>query len=490
MSTDPAQVILVPPLLQAYKDDVTLWAVNAFKEKHVDLKHLKRWQKKYKIYYPWNPEYHIERLGYNRINQVYPLMIIMCKHKKDIQWAIRKALELKIKFSIKNGGHDHTGASVCDGIIINVSERNEIRLDPSHKYVSVGCGVTLGKLDLKLTENDCCWVPHGTCANVSTIGLSISAGIGALTRKYGLTIDHLIDATVVLADGSIVKANENVNQDLFWMLRGCGASTVGVVTDIRLKIHRSQSVVLYEIKYKLDQLAHILKLWDKFGPYATNDLASKILFFPQSCIDMDFHVCLKGQFEGSVSDLNDLLKDFIAIAHCVNIWTATPIDAAIFYNKGTVEPPWYFNYETLFTVDLMGDATIQALCDFASTAGPECAIVLNALGGKMAEVASDESAFPWRDAKMWIHIMSETRDQKQYAQMERDVKLVYNNLLDSGLRNSETGVGRLYSNFKDLSLTNKQYPLAYWGPNYPRIKEIKQKYDPDNVFKSLHGIPM
>ena len=486
--SNPEKAINTPPLLQEYTDDITRWCVTTFASKGISLSRLKKWKKKYPILYPWDKDYNTERIGYNRINQVYPLAIIMCSKKKDMQWALARSQQLKINFSLKNGSHDHTGASLCDGFIINVSRRDKITIHPKHKHVVIGCGVLLGELDLELADKDCSWVPHGTCANVSGLGLALSCGIGSLVRKYGLTIDHLQEATVILADGSIVKASKKENTDLLWMLKGCGACTVGIVTDIKLQIYKSQDVVLFEIKYRSDQLKTILEMWDAFGPYAENNLASKILFFPESYKETNFHVCLKGQYEGVVSDLVVLLDKFITIAHCVNIFTASPIDAAVFYNQGSANPPWFFFYETLFTVEPMNPNTIQALCDFAKTATPECSIVLNALGGKMAEVASNETAFPWRDAKLWIHIMSETRDQTKYSQMEKVVKNVYNNLLDSGLRNPETGVGRLYVNFKDLELTKEQYTLAYWGNNYARIKEIKQKYDPNNVFKNIQGV--
>jgi hypothetical protein len=485
---DPALAMISPPLLQHYNEDVIRWTIKTFHEKAVSLKQLNKWKKKYPIIYPWDTEYNIERTGYNRIIQVYPLAIIMAKTEKDIKWALKKAQELKIPFSLKNGGHDHTGASLSDGFIINVSGINEIHIDPNYEFVEIGCGVLLGQLDLELANKGCAWVPHGTCANVSALGLSLSAGIGALTRKYGLTIDHLQEATIILANGSTIKANKDENDDLFWFLRGCGASNIGIVSSLKLNIYNSLDVVLFELEYKLEQLQEILEIWDKFGPYAENNLASKILFFPQSNIDITNHVHLKGQYEGSLPQLQSLLNDFIVIAQSVHIWKSSPIDAAIFYNQGSSEPPWYFFYETIFTVEQLQPETINALVDFSKTAPSECSIVMNALGGKMAEIKSDETAFPWRDSKLWIHIMSESRDQRKFDLMRKTTKSIYYKLLDSGLRNPETGVGRLYCNFKDLELTQNEYPLAYWGKNYERIKEIKKKYDPDNIFKPLQGI--
>ena len=486
--SDPALAVIMPPLLQRYTEDITRWAIKSFHDKGVSLKQLEQWKNKYPIIYPWDSEYNIEKTGYNRIIQVYPLAIIMAKTRRHIKWALRKVQELRISFSLKNGGHDHTGACLSDGFIINVSNRNKIHVNPEHKYVRVGCGVLLGQLDSELASKDCGWVPHGTCANVSALGLSLAAGIGTLTRKYGLTIDHLESATIVLADGSLVKANKDKNQDLFWFLRGCGASNIGIVTDFKLRIHKTMDVVLFELEYNLDQLKLILEMWDKFGPYVENNLASKILIFPQSNLEISHHVCLKGQYEGTIPQLQELLKDFSFISQSVKIWNARPIDAAIYYNQGSCEPPWYFFYETLFTVDPMNAETISALVDFSVNASSECSIVMNALGGKMAEVSQDETAFPWRDAKIWIHIMSESRQQRKYDEMKGIVKDIYHKLLDSGLRNPETGVGRLYVNFKDLELSTDEYPLAYWGHNYERIKEIKKKYDPLNVFKPLQGI--
>ena len=485
---NPDKAIMTPPLLQAYRDDIIRWVIDVFQEKNISVECLLEWEKKYPILFPWNPEYNTERLGYNRINQVYPLAIIMASDIEHIQWALKKAQKLNIPFSLKNGGHDHTGVCLSDGFIINISRRDKIVIDCDHGYVDIGAGVTLGRLDLALAKNGCSWVPHGTCANVSAVGLSISAGIGALTRKYGLTIDHLVSAKLVLHDGKIITASEDENQDIFWLLRGAGATSIGIITDIRLKIYKSQDVVLFELKYKLDQLKEVLKLSDEFGPYTDNNLASKLFFLPEKNIDTDCHVIFKGQYEGTIDDLNKLLVNFIHIAKSVKIWAASAIDAAITYNKCSANPPWYFFYQTLFTVDKMNDTTLDALVNFTKNASAECSIVINALGGKMAEVPYDGTAFPWRDAKLWIHIMSESRDQRCFDTMKYDVNKVYNDLLDAGLRNEDTGVGRLYMNFKDLTLKKEQYCKAYWGPNYKTISEIKKKYDPKNVFKMLHGV--
>ena len=114
--------------------------------------------------------------------------------------------------------------------------------------------------------------------------------------------------------------------------------------------------------------------------------------------------------------------------------------------------------------------------------------MINALGGRFGEIKSDETAFPWRNAILWIHMMSETKDQMVYDPMKRLVNDTYHRLLDSGLRNPETGVGRLYSNFKDLDLPDHKYPLAYWGNNYKKLKAIKQKYDPYNFFHHRQSI--
>ena len=484
----PEKAINTDPLLQEYNDDVMRWAVTTFKAKGVSLERLRRWEQKYPIILPWNKEYNSERIGYNRIYQVYPLLIVMAKKKKHIIWALKKARELGLSFSLKCGGHCHSGSCLSDGFIINVSQRNKIKIHNQHKYVNVGCGVLLGQLDVELFNHSPEILPHGTCASVSAVGLVMGGGIGSLTRKFGLTSDHLLSATVILANGQVITASKDINEDVFWLLRGAGANAIGIVTDMKLKIHKAPRIVLFELKYDWSQLKDLLKMWDSFGPYADNNLTSKILFFPISNKEVEYHVILKGNYEGSKTCLEKLLENYILMARKAKVWKAELLEVANFYNDGTKDPLWYFFYESMFTNKIMSDETIKVLTDFAETASPLSSVVMNALAGRMADPKPTDTAFFWRDSKLWIHIMSETRDAREYPLMKREVKKVYNDLLNSGLRDPVTNQGHLYINFKDLELTKEQYMLAYWGDNHKRITEIKQKYDPDNVFTSVQGL--
>lgn len=481
---DPRATKNCPVLLQQYRGDIIRDCLKRFEEKNVTLKHLERWQKHRHIIYPWNVEYGTERLGYNRYNQVYPMMIVMAETIDDIRWALSKAIFFGIDYSIKSGGHDHTGLSLSDGIIICLSRRNHVIIYDD--CVEVGTGIVFGQLDMKLSKLGSFTAVHGTCSNVST-NLIYGGGFGIFTRKYGLACDNAVEFDVLLANGDHVMCNENTHQDLFWALRGAGSCAFGVITDVKLKYHQIDEIVLYEFHYTLDQFHEVFKKWQKFAPYAANDLASKIVIssakYPGS-----YPITLKGQFLGNARHLRKLLQWFETRAQESKIWKATVIEASVYHNESCAHPGWYFFYQSVLAVNSLNSNNLSTLYNFALNVDDKHCIVINALGGRFGEIKCDETAFPWRDSIMWIHIMSETKSQSDYNPMKMIVNETYNKLLDNGLRNPQTGVGRLYANFKDMDLKDTEYPYAYWGSNYSKLLQIKRKYDPDNLFRHRQGI--
>jgi FAD/FMN-containing dehydrogenase len=479
-SVDPHKVVDVPVLLQQYRGDVIRSVVNEFDKKGVSMQQLQEWQKEYSIIYPWDSAYYSERLGYNRYHQVYPLAIIMAKSIQDIEWALKKAIQYSVPFALKSGGHDHAGASLSNGFIINVSRRNNIKVKDGK--VCVGSGTLLGVLITELTPIGVV-LPVGTCNNTSVM-FAAGAGIGLFTRKFGLTLDVLQSARVILADGTTAVASADKNPDLFWALRGGGGGNFGIITDMQFEYFEIKSLILYQLYFDLSQLRSLLSEWQMFAPYAPNDLASKIIITPSS------DVLMKGQFIGESSTLRDLLAPYIKKSKSHKIWRSSVYESAVYNNEGSANPPWYFFYQTLFVDNAMNDATIDVLVKFAENAPHTCDIIINALGGRVSEIGKDETAFYWRNSKLWIHLASETKDQREYDSMKDVIQAAYRDLLSSGLALPGKSYGQLYINFKDLSLTPCDYMTAYYGGNKKRLLEIKKKYDPDNVFQGLHTIPV
>ena len=484
---DPRKNISAPVLLQEYRGDVIRHAIRIFEEKGISLSCLLDWQKTQDIIYPWYGEYGTERLGYNRFHQSYPLAIIKAKHISEIKWALTKCIDLGIKFSIRSGGHDHTGLSLSDGIIICLANRNHVIIGKDS--VDIGTGARFGQLDMILSNYGTYTAIHGTCSNVSN-GLVLGGGFGLYTRKYGLSCDNLISANILLANGKHVTCDKNNYSDLFWALRGAGACSFGIVTDLKLKYYEIGEITLYEFNYSSDQLQHIIDKWQRFAPYAPDDLASKMVITPLSQKN-EYPITIKGQYLGSKANLELLLRPFKRECKKWKIWSSTVVDASIYHNESSASPSWYFFYQSMLVVEPLNKQLINIIYEYMLTAPEEHCMIINALGGKFSKINSCDTAFPWRNSILWIHLLSDTKRHSDYDDMRNKVNETYNDLLNNGLRNKDTGVGRLYTNFRDIGLSNKHYPLAYWGKdNYKRLQLIKRKYDPNNVFSHKQGITL
>src|SRR5580700_11535633 len=183
-----------------------------------------------------HPSYDEARKLYNAIIDKRPLLIARCADVADVIAAVNFGRENKLPIAIRGGGHNGPGlGSVDDGLVIDLSTMKGVRVDPKHKTVRVGAGCTTGDVD-HATQAFGQAVPFGIISTTGVAGLTLSGGHGYLSRQYGLAIDSLIEADVVLAEGSMVTASETENADLLWALRG-GGGNFGVVTSFLFKTH-------------------------------------------------------------------------------------------------------------------------------------------------------------------------------------------------------------------------------------------------------------
>ena len=184
-----------------------------------------------------------EDVNYDDVRQLYngmidkrPLLIAQCAHVADVVTAVQFGREHNLLVAVRGGGHNGAGLGSCDdGLVIDLSRLNQVEVFTSNRTVRVGAGCTSGKVD-EATHRYGLAVPLGIVANTGVAGLTLGGGHGYLTRKYGLTIDNLLAANVVLADGRVVTASETENSDLFWALRG-GGGNFGIVTSFLFQAH-------------------------------------------------------------------------------------------------------------------------------------------------------------------------------------------------------------------------------------------------------------
>ena len=480
MSVDLNKVINEPITEEQYDEDTTRKTLFFFKDKGIELEDLLKWQKEYPIIFPWNKQYNTLRLGFNRIGQFFPKFIMMVKKRRDAQWALKFAKQNNIEFSIKSGGHDSLNHSLSDGIIIDMSNRDYIktRYDGT---IKLGAGVKLGFLIEELNKQKL-FISSGSCHNVGVSGLVQGGGIGFLRRKFGLTIDFLLEVSIILANGEIVKANKNINIDLFWALRGSGGGSFGIITDLIFKTEKIDKLVVFDLWVPFKYFEQILTIWPEWNFNANNNLTSYLQLYSPNNKEHKEAILIAGQFLGRKSELKVLLKvfeDYVSFSS-IHYKNLLQLECECLISV----PPFFYKYLNLLCDEYFNVETIRRLKKIMKLSPSNASIEIDGMGGKVAETGATETAFYWRNSKFWLLLRAASDSQADIPNMNKWVCSTYQYLLDEGVKEHS------YCNFKNPDLDKEHYPYVYWGKNAKQLSKIKQKYDPDNVFHFAQSIPL
>ena len=487
MSVDPDKALTENILEEQYYEDVTRKTIKFFEELNLSLNDLLDLQKKQPIIYPWDDKYNTARLGFNKIGQYFPKFIVMVSIKKDVKWALQFTKKYNIPFTIKGGGHDSLCYSLCNGIIIDMSNRNYIDVNLDTNTVKIGAGVRIGCLVEILNKNKL-FISMGSCFNVGITGLTQGAGCGYLRRKYGLTIDHLLDITIVLSEGKIVKCSKNDYSDLFWALSGGGGGSFGVITDLTFKAHKAEKMVIFSVWIPFKHFTNAFDIWQKWSFEATKNLTSYIQLYSPNDNKREEAILVAGQFTGKKFELLKLLEIFgdlpsKKILHYKDL-LETECECCIRY------PEYFYKYLNLFALEYLPRKTIHGLKKILKASPSYCRIEIDGMGGVISEMKSTDTAFPWRNSKFWLVCRSATDNQEDIPFMNKWVHSTYNYLLENGMSNIKTGLAMSYVNFKNPELTKEEYPLVYWSENAKKLSKIKRKYDPDDIFHFAQSVPL
>src|SRR3972149_2065 len=224
-----------------------------------------------------DPAYEEACKVYNGMIHKRPLLIARCTDVADVIAAVEFGRENHLLPSIRGGGHNAGGLVLCDdGLVIDLTPLRYVRVEPKAKRVRVGGGSVWGEVD-HATHPFGLAVPAGTISTTGVAGLTLGGGVGHLTRKYGLTIDNLVSADMVLADGSLVTASAKQNEDLFWAIRG-GGGNFGVVTSFEFRAHPVHTVYAGPMLWELDPAETVLKWYREFIAQSPDELSGFFAF--------------------------------------------------------------------------------------------------------------------------------------------------------------------------------------------------------------------
>jgi FAD/FMN-containing dehydrogenase len=435
-----------------------------------------------KLLQPGGDGYEAARHIFNGSIDRRPAFIVQCAGVADVISAVNFAREHGLTVSMRGGGHGVTGAAVCEGgVMIDLSEMKGIRVDPSRQTVRVEPGVLTGELDHEAQAFGMA-TPVGICSVTGIAGVTLGGGIGWLGRKYGLTIDNLLSADVVTADGKLLTASESENDDLFWAIRG-GGGNFGVLTSLEYKVHQVGPIVVGGIAlYPMEQAHGVLRFYRDFAASAPDELSAGVLFMPAPpapFVPPHLHgvrmVGIAGCYSGSIEDgmrATAPLRAFgTPAAQMVGpmpylvlqrLADAGMVPGSLMYNRGH------------YLKD-MGDECIDTLVTGASQAPSlGCLIIIRHLEGAIGRVSPDATAYSGRSAPYSLEILTEWPDA---ADTERHTTWVrdYWQALDRHT------TGTVYVNFLGDE-GDEWIARAYSPATYQRLAAVKRKYDPNNFF--------
>jgi hypothetical protein len=437
---------------------------------------------------PKDSNYEEARSLYNGMIDKKPRMIARCADAADIISAVNFGRDNKLLIAIRGGGHNGPGLGSCDdGLVIDLSQMKGVRVDPATRTVRVGPGCTQGDVDHACHAFGLA-VPAGIVSTTGIAGLTLGGGTGYLTRKYGLTIDSLIEADVVLADGRFVTASETQNQDLLWALRG-GGGNFGVVTSFLFRAHPASMIYGGPIFWEIKHAKQVMQWYRDFLPKAPLDWGVFVGIktvpstdpFPREIWGKKI-VALIGCHNGPAADGE---KAFAPVRKelpkAILDWVGPMPFPAL---QGLFDPlmpkglQWYWKGAY---VKELSDKAIDVHLKYSAEAPSELSLVhLYPIDGAVHRVASGDSAWSCRDATWSMVIAAIDPNPAKAAELKRWGRSYW-----EAVNPHTTGGG--YVNFMMDDEVEGRVKASYGG-NYERLTSLKRKYDPANVFRVNQNI--
>lgn len=434
-----------------------------------------------RVVVPGDSDYDEIRKIWNAMIDRHPAAIVRAAQAEDVQRTIGFARENKLELTIRGAGHNIAGSSISEnGIMIDLSTLKNVKVDAKRNRAYVDPGATLGDFDAAVQLHALA-TPVGINSTTGIAGLTLGGGFGWLTRKYGFTIDNLISADVITADGNKRQVNEKENADLFWAIRG-GGGNFGVVTQFEFGLHSVGPEVLAGLLvFPFDQAKQILSSYREFMKTAPEDLNAWIVmrkapplpFLPESVHGKEVLV-MAAFYPGEVSEgqkLFDSLRKFGNL-HGEH---AGPMPYAQWQQAfDPLLSAGARNYWKSHNFTELSDGAFNTMIEYAGKLpSPHCEIIIACISGAANRVAPDATAYRHRDAKFIMNVHgrweTEAEDQKVIT-WARDFFKASQPFASAGA----------YVNF--MTDDESERVSSVYGSNYQRLAEIKQKYDPENVF--------
>ncbi len=439
---------------------------------------------------PGEPGYDAARTVWNAMIDRRPAAIVRAAGVADVLRTVDLAREHGLVLSVRGGGHNIAGNAVCEGgLMLDLTPMKSVRVDTLARTARVEPGVTLGELDRE-TQAFGLAVPVGINSTTGVAGLTLGAGFGWTSRRLGLSIDNLVSADVVTADGKLVHANETEHSDLFWAVRG-GGGNFGVVTSFEFKLHTLGPEVLSGlIIHPLAQAKELLREYRRLAAQAPDELAIWFVLRkapPLPFLPADFHgqgmlafaACWSGaDLEAGRRALAPLQKLGNPVADVIGPHPFLGWQAAL----DPLLTPGFRNYWKSHYFADVTDGIIDAMVEYAhKLPSPHCEIAFAQLGGAISRVEPTATAYPHRAARFTTNLHTRWETAGEDAACIAWARGLFDAL-------TPHATGGVYVNFMPEDEPAQRVRAAAYGPNYERLTKVKAKYDPKNLFRQNQNI--
>jgi FAD/FMN-containing dehydrogenase len=416
-----------------------------------------------------------------------PAVVVQPRSATEVAAAVRYAAERRLPLSVRGGGHHIAGTSLVDGgLTIDLSRLTAVHVDPDARTASVGAGCRLRDVD-SATQRHGLAVPLGFISNVGVGGLTLGGGLGYLTRRFGWTVDNLLEVEIVTADGQVLRASQGENPDLFWGVRGAGAN-LGVVTRFTFRLHPVGPTVHGGlVAWPFERAAEVTAAYRRITAEAPRELAAWLVLLhgpPAPFVPVEWHgrrlcamaVCYSG------TDSDAALAPIKAIgAPVFDLLGEMPYTAVQSYLDDTEPSGMHYHWRTEYLATL-DDGLLETLCDlFATCPNPMADVGVLHLSGALNERAEDDGAVGNRDAHYVVGVKGMWAPDDPNGPRFRDW------VRAGGDRIRPFGTGRTYVNFQTDDEPDAQVRASY-GTNYARLAALKHRYDPENLFRSNRNV--
>jgi FAD/FMN-containing dehydrogenase len=435
---------------------------------------------------PGDEAYESARLVYNRMIDKRPALIVRCVDVADVIAAVDYARTNRMLTAIRGGGHNGAGLGTCEGgLVIDLSLMKGVRVDRAASTVRVAGGSVWGDVD-HATHPFGLAVPTGFISSTGVGGLTLGGGIGYLTRAYGLTIDNLLSADVVLADGSVVTADERTNPDLFWALRG-GGGNFGVVTSFEFRAHPVRTVYAGPTFWPLDQTTDVMAAYREFilrAPEHVNGFFAFLTIPPSPMFPEHLHfkkVCgVMWVCTGPAARAEAATRPLRAIGKPLLDHQAEMPLPAVNSLFDALYPPglqWYWRAD--FIKELSDEAIARHAQHGAALPTMHSTMHLYPIDGAAHRVGRHDTAFSYREANWAEVIVGVDPDPANASRISQWCKDYFDAL-------HPYSAGGAYVNF--MMDEGQERVQSSFRDNYDRLAAVKHEYDPANLFRVNQNI--